>query len=261
MKKQLGLVLLAGLVIFIGSCSNKSSDLSKARLEIRLTDDPAGFDAVYIDIQDIKYNVTGDSVSGWQSLDGIQKGVYNLLDLVNDKDTLLANSEIPSGRLHQIRLVLGTNNSVVVNGINIPLSTPSAQQSGLKLNIQQDVLGGLLYTILLDFDAAKSIVKTGNSKFILKPVIRTILKAAGGSIAGNVKPAEIKTAVLAIQGMDTVASTFTAMSGGYLIKGIAAGTYDLHFLPTDTTYQKAIRNGIAVTTGNVTLVDTVQLIK
>ena len=129
------------------------------------------------------------------------------------------------------------------------------------MNIQQDVQRGILYTILLDFDATKSVVKTGNNKYILKPVIRTVLKAAGGSISGNVKPADIKTAVLALQGADTVASTFTALSGGYLIKGIAAGTYDLHFLPTDTTYKKAIRTGIAVTTGNVTIVDTVQLIK
>ncbi len=138
----------------LGSCSDKDSD-EKAKLEIRLTDDPAAYDAVFIDIKDVQINVTGEDDKGWQSLPGVKKGIYNLLDLVNDKDTLLCNAEIPSGRLHQIRLVLGNENSIVSNGTTYQLETPSAQQSGLKLNVQHDVTGGILYTMVLDFDAGK----------------------------------------------------------------------------------------------------------
>ena len=114
-------------------------------------------------------------------MQGVNAAVYDVLKLVNDDDTLLADANIPSGRLHQLRLVLGTENYVKIEGTTqlIKLETPSAQQSGLKLNIQQDVLDGILYTITLDFDVAKSIVKTGNNKYILKPTIRTILNAAG----------------------------------------------------------------------------------
>src|SRR6187431_106332 len=164
------------------SCKKNSND-GTARLQIFLTDDPGDYEAVYIDVKDVQINVTNDTSGGWQSLQGVHAGVYDLLKLVNDDDTLLADANIPSGRIHQLRLVLGTENYVKVQGTIalIKLETPSAQQSGLKLNIQMDVQDGILYTILLDFDVSKSIVKTGNAKYLLKPTIRTVLNAVGGS--------------------------------------------------------------------------------
>jgi hypothetical protein len=74
-----------------------------------------------------------------------------------------------------------------------------------------------------------------------------------------VLPDTLTTEVLAIQGTDTVASTFTGSGGGYLIRGLSAGSYSLSFLPNDTSFVTEVRNGIAVTTGNVTVVDTVHL--
>jgi hypothetical protein len=38
--------------------------------------------------------------NGWQSLDKVNAAAYDLLKLVNDDDTLLADANIPSGRLH-----------------------------------------------------------------------------------------------------------------------------------------------------------------
>jgi hypothetical protein len=250
--------MFAFLSVAFVSCKNSTDQ--RAQLEIRMTDDPADYNAVLIDIRDVQINVTGDDKNGWQSLPGVHAGVYNLLDLVNDKDTLLVDADIPTGRLHQVRLVLGSNNAVVVDGVTIPLETPSAQQSGLKLNVQQDVTGGILYTMLLDFDAAKSIVKTGNGKYILKPVIRTVLQAAGGSLKGYVQPPGVLTQVFALQGPDTVATTFT-LNGGYLIKGLTAGSYSVIYLPTDTAYKQQVKTGIVITTGNVTVADTVTLQK
>ena len=246
---------------FLLSCSKNenSSSPGNAKLEVYLTDAPGNYDQVVIDVQDVQINVTGDSTSGWQSLSTVNVGSYDLLKLVNDDDTLLAHSDIPSGMIHQMRLILGPDNYVVLNGQQMPLETPSAQQSGLKFNVQQNVSAGILYKITLDFDAGKSIVKTGNGKYILKPVIRTVLNAVGGSIQGFVLPDSITTAVFAIQSPDTVATTFTGSNGGYLIKGLPAGSYTLSFVPGDTTFKTESRTGVAVTAGNVTVVDTVHL--
>lgn len=250
-------LVFLGLLVCVSfvSCS-RSSDSSSARLQVRLTDDPADYDAVNIDIRDVQINQTSEDDKGWKSLGGIKPGVYNLLDLVNDKDTLLTDAEIPSGRIHQIRLVLGENNSVSWHGETIPLQTPSAQQSGLKLNIQQDVTGGILYTLLMDFDAGRSIVQNGNMSLILKPVIRTVLQAAGGSIRGVVAPKELQTAVFAIQGTDTVAGTFTDTTGGFLIRALNAGTYTVAAVPKDGTTQPKNIGGVSVSDGVVTTVDT-----
>ena len=257
----LKLFVAATLIFAFTSCSklDRNSDSDKARMQIFLTDDPGPYQAVFVDIQDVQINYADDSV-GWHSLANVKKGKYDLLELVNDKDTLLADASINTGTIEQIRLVLGTENYVKIDGQLIKLETPSAQQSGLKLNLHQAVTNGILYKVILDFDAAKSIVKAGNSgKYILKPTIRTTLEAQGGSIKGFVLPDTVTTAVLAIQGPDTIASTFTGSNGGYLIRGLAAGSYLLSFIPNDTTFIKESKNGIAVTTGNVTVVDTVHL--
>jgi hypothetical protein len=129
------------LLTVLNSCKKNSTNDGNARLQVYLTDDPGDYEAVYIDVKDVQINVTGDSSNGWQSLQTVNAAVYDVLKLVNDDDTLLADANIPSGKLHQMRLVLGTENYVKVEGTSqlIKLETPSAQQSGLKLNIQQDV--------------------------------------------------------------------------------------------------------------------------
>jgi hypothetical protein len=86
-----------------------------------------------------------------------------------------------------------------------------------------------------------------------------VFSAVGGSIKGFVLPDSVMTAVYALQGPDTVATTFTGSNGGYLIKGVAPGSYNSSFLPGDTTFTTQTKTGITVTTGNVTVVDTVHL--
>jgi hypothetical protein len=83
----------------------------------------------------------------------------------------------------------------------------------------------------------------------------------GGSIKGFVLPDTVTTAVYALQLPDTVASTFTGSNGGYLLKGIPAGSYTLKFVPNDTTFKEESKAGITVSTGNVTIIDTVHLHK
>jgi hypothetical protein len=250
---------------FFSCAKNESSSTGKARLQVALTDDPGNYEVVNIDVQDIRINYSNDSTNGWVSLPGVRAGNYDVLRLANGKDTLLANAEIQSGKIEQIRLVLGSNNYVRLNGQNYNLQTPSAQQSGLKIKIHQEVNEGITYKLLLDFDASRSIVQTGNAnnnngKYILKPVIRASMEAIGGSVRGFVLPNSFATAVYALQGTDTVTGTYT-VNGSYMLKGLNAGSYSLAFVPSDTTYKKQTLSNITITTNNVTSVDTVRLVK
>lgn len=255
---------LAISALFFTACSREQKNIpnsNKARLQVALTDDPGDYQAVFIDVEDIKINYSDDPNSGWQSLPNVKVGEYDLLRLVNDDDTILADAEVGPGKISQIRLVLGADNFVQIAGQRIRLETPSAQQSGLKLNIHQTVEAGLLYKLTMDFDVAKSIVKTGNGKYILKPVIRTVLEAAGGTIKGYVKPYTFQTAVLVFRGPnDTVASTYNSLvNGGYSVRGLSAGTYSLHFMPSNILYRDTVITGVNVLNGVVTTVDTTRL--
>lgn len=136
---------------------------SQATIRFHLTDAPGQYEAVYIDIQQIEVQVEG---SGTVTLDPARKGVYDLLKFSNGMDTLLVEAGIPAGKVSQIRLILGTNNSVVVDGEVHSLNTPSAQTSGLKLNLKETLVAGAAYDFWLDFDAGRSIVATGSGSTI-----------------------------------------------------------------------------------------------
>ncbi len=255
MKKHLFfliLMLFAVSFVFI-SCNDddKEPTTGTTRVEVRLTDAPAPYDAVYINIQSISLHL---NTGGWQEVTLLKPGVYNLLDFRNGIDTLLAGDEIPSGKISQIRLVLGTDsNSVVVDGQDYPLTTPSGQESGLKLNLHDELFPDVTYRLWIDFDAARSIVKTGSGKYILKPVIRTYTEAFGGSLKGTVLPQEANTTVLAILGTDTV-STYPEDNGYFLISGLQPNSSWKVVLDAGnaTPYQDSTVTNIAIVKGQVT---------
>ncbi|PLW97989.1 MAG: carbohydrate-binding protein, partial [Marinilabiliales bacterium] len=56
-------------------------------------------------------------------------------------------------------------------GATYDLDTPSAQTSGIKIQVHAQLQPNLKYKIVLNFDPDKSIVMTGNGKYKLTPVI------------------------------------------------------------------------------------------
>jgi hypothetical protein len=242
MKKAVFLfsfVLILGL-IFV-SCKKDSSQTST--LNVRMTDAPGPFGAVNVDIQSVEVTGTNNNAV----LLNVHSGIYNLLDLANGKDTLLGTGALNVGSVEQIRLILGSNNSVVVNNVSYPLSTPSAEQSGLKLQVHQTLESGVTYRILLDFDANQSIVETGNNTFKLKPVIRTIDMAVTGSIRGVISPVGLTATVTATSGTSSYSSV-VGTNGNFLISGVPAGTYTVVVTPALPKLPVTIAN-VSVTTG------------
>lgn len=220
---------------------------------IRLTDAPGPYSAVNVNIQGVEIKGSGNSAP---VLLNVNAGMYNLLDFANGVDTLIATGNLNPTKVSQIRLILGPNNSVVKNGVTYPLATPSAEESGLKLQVHHYLQAGVAYQVLLDFDANQSIVEQGNGSYSLKPVIRTVETALSGSIKGKVYPA-VAAGVTAISNGVSYSSQ-TNSTGDFIIKGVPAGTYSLNVNPV-TPYNFHTQSGVVVTTGNTTNVGTINL--
>lgn len=240
---QLICLLLFATTILSYSCKKESDSTKSGRLDVYLSDNPVLYDEVNIDIQAVEVH---SDANGWQTI-ATNVGILNLLDYANGPDTLIASAALGVGRISQIRLVLGSNNTVVINGTSFNLDTPSAQESGLKLNINADILPGAVYAMELDFDAARSIVVTGSGKYILKPVIRVITTGANGGVRGFADPAISRPTVYAIIGTDTTA-TIANLNGYFEINGLASGSYTVVFDPLAPFVARTI-NGVSVTTG------------
>lgn len=262
LMNNLNKYLLATVMLFAAGCEkfedlkkhNSGSSSQKATYNVRMTDAPGNFSAVYVDIKSVVIKTNG----GKEISLNTKAGIYNLLDFQNGKDTLLATAGLDSCTVSQIRLVLGNNNSVVVDSITYPLTVPSGSQSGLKLQVHQSLKAGVTYNILLDFDANQSIVLTGNGKYMLKPVIRTIDSAISGSIKGIVIPAGVACTVTAKDSNNNSYSTQVDLTGSFILKGLPSGLYDVEISPA-SPYSLQTINGVKVDIGKTTILTAINL--
>lgn len=275
MKKYISYFLTALTVIFAASCTSDDSPGNldgKARVNFYLVDAPGDFDEVWVEVIAVRVKMDDNSLDddnsqgndddnddSWQeiSYEG-ESQMVNLLDLTGANSLLLGTEDFEEGEIDQLRLILGTNNYVVKDGVESDLKTPSAQQSGLKIKIDQEIEAGQTYDLIIDFDVAKSIVVAGNSGNInLKPVLRAYLQEAAG-ISGQVLPLEAQMIeVTAVDGDDTY-TTYVDENGNFKIQGLDSGTYSLVITPNEL-YAPVQVDGILVEDGEMTVVEPIIL--
>jgi len=260
MKKQFILPLLTltaafGLLFFSACEKNPSDSGETAEISLRLTDAPAAFDALLLDIRGIEFHT---DEAGWISVDPIVPGVYNILDYRNGADTLLARTTLPVGRLSQVRFLLGEGNAIVVDGVEHPLDVPSGQESGLKFNVHEELVPNGSYEFWTDFDAARSIVQTGNGAYKLKPVIRVFTQLTNGRIKGVVQPMDANPIVYAISETDTV-SAIPEPDGFFLLQGLPEGSYTLRIEPDEASGLAVYERTVPVAFGMIADVETIHL--
>ena len=176
--------ILFTLIIFsfIFSACNKDDQVENENpvagtadfnVSLKSTTTKSTYDSILIDIQAISIHTSSDSAesTGWFELE-TNVGIYDLLDYDAGNDTLIAfDSVLQTQTVSQIRLILGENNTIGVNGEIYDLETPSGQTSGLKIQVHAELHPGISYKVVLNFDADNSIIETGNGKYKLKPVI------------------------------------------------------------------------------------------
>ncbi|NDK54873.1 DUF4382 domain-containing protein [Pontibacter fetidus] len=263
MKRKLIIPFLLGALTFGFSSCDSDSDTDgsgTSKLQVRMTDAPGDYEEVNVEVVSVQVNRENtDGEEGWITLDEIHPGIYNLLDFANGKDTLLASAELPAGSISQIRLILGDENTVKLkSGEVIDLKTPSGQTSGVKLSVNATLEEDVTYVMLLDFDAAKSVVAKGNGGYNLKPVIRVISQAVAGGIKGKVAPAEYKPGIYVISSANDTLGGFANEAGDFMIKGVPAGSYTVKFY-TEAAAHDTTLTDIVVSQDAIKDLGTVQL--
>ena len=249
------------VAVFLAGCSSDNSvnGPGYGTMNVRLTDDPGDYDQVNIVVTQISarledgadIDTTGaDSLEiedGWIVLDN-ETHTYDLMTLQNGVTRQVATELVPAGRYTQVRMKIGEGSNVVIDGVTHPLFVPSGAQSGWKINGVFDVPTDGALSITLDFDAARSIVTTGNGGYILKPVIRAMPTPLSGAIAGILSPATPAT-IDAIVGPDTLSSARASDTGGFTLSVLPAGAYNVSVRP-DSGYRDTTFTNVLVTAGS-----------
>lgn len=293
-----GVSLLFFLLLIWFSCQKEIDRRGEQQVKIYLTDDPVPFDAVYVDIQGVEVLVMPDSCRShddddddeqdehgddgsdghdddddedededrehcaiWDTLD-IRPGVYNLLELSNGADTLLASGFTVAGTIKKIRITLGNNNSVVVDSVSYPLSLYEGRNS-IIIKVKGDDVNELAQGTLemwLDFDAGASIIRISDNHFVLKPCIKIFVPSRTAAIKGHVLPDEAHALVAAIALGDTLVAIPDDDEDGYFkIRGIRGSTADLFINATANGYLDTTLTGVSIAPGRVTDVGVIRL--
>lgn len=272
------------LIVFLPYSCQKNTDEKfnvpegQQRVKIRLSDNPVNYDAVYVDIQQVVVQVIPDSCRGrdnnnndcyddneyrcsvWDTLD-IRAGVYNLLNLSNGADTLLASGLTLNGRINKIKLVLGDNNSVVIDSVSYPVSLWNNQHS-ITIQVKGADIAELNpddLQLWLDFDAGGSIVRVSNNRFVLKPRLKLFVPDLTSSIKGKILPNEARAVVAAIVNGDTLIAIPDHRGGSFKIRGLQGSTADVFINATAGNYRDTTITGVNLERGEETNIGTIQL--
>ncbi|MEP6748547.1 MAG: DUF4382 domain-containing protein [Bacteroidota bacterium] len=259
------------ICFFSFSCQKNASfnnGSGNSSVHIYLTDDPSlVFDHVFLNIQKLEIKVEdndqskhesehqgeaddndhhGDNSGGWMNI-AITPGVYDILKFRNGLDTLFAASSfVAVKQLKKVRLTLGSNNSVVLNGVNTPLITKDNDNIiVIKLDDSRvQVNSGGLTSLWIDIDAGGSVKQHGHD-FEFKGQVNCFSKNKLGAIEGRVLPGDAAAVVMAIRGTDT-ANAKPEREGEFKFIGLTAGTYSLRYRATANNYIDTVISNIII---------------
>lgn len=164
-------IIIPTLIVFFALIGCNKDKSSYGHMVVNMKDAPIEFKEVNVDIREVQVHYSGNE-SGWKTLN-TNTGLYDLLKLQDGVTAVIADEEeLPIGKVTQIRLILGVNNTVLTQDTIYPLELSSQDKTGLKLNTNFSVFSNKTVKILVDFDAEKSIVVASDSTFKLKPVLK-----------------------------------------------------------------------------------------
>ncbi len=246
------LLLLVPISFLFISCK-KDEPIRYGTYELHLCDSPGNYEHVYLDIQQVSVMVEG---VGWEDV-ATSPGVVDILEYNNGLDLLLGSKSVPAGKLIQIRLILGPNNTLVENGNTHTLVIPSASQSGVKINIETEISADVTTKEWLDIDAGRSITALSNGTYKMTPILRTFKEADNGRFKGYLLPVEANAHIQAIRGTDTVIA-IPEDDGFYQFSGLQ-GNYKLRFVPGIGTYNTVEIDNNSVTGNQIVTIQEVTL--
>jgi hypothetical protein len=279
--------LFAALMLIFSACTkNGINSSTDGKVAVYLTDGPGEFDAVFIDIQKVEVKIdddvlhkndddrckddddrddhqkSKDDYGEWVNI-SFTPAIIDVLSLRNGVETKLGEANIASGTVRKIRITLGTQNSVVKNGVTSTLELRNETNNFLYVKLydkhRERNANNSNVSVWVDFDIANSIYEK-DGKFYLKPVLRPFNNKNFGEVEGKVLPLEAKAVVRITNGAGFNGVALPNREGKFKLRGLESGTYTVTVEGLAPYLDKVISN-VVVTKGKETELGVITLTK
>ncbi|MBV7268967.1 DUF4382 domain-containing protein [Winogradskyella luteola] len=172
------------LIFSVSFASCTKEDISNSddttNITVKLKSTIGQLDKVFIDIEDVQFKVKEDenSPNAWISLNTINQGTYNACHLNEESSLLLVDHiKIESTFIHEIRLVLGDNNFMDVNGLLMSLDISDLGNATPSNLIKTELLANKTYEFVIDMDIDESIhFNEDQNMMVLNPKLYTAIR-------------------------------------------------------------------------------------
>lgn len=250
----------AALLLFIACNKNNSSTSNpnippgKSQVSLYMMDDPIQFSKVLIDIRSVIIEVDtatkqsdedhddqwDDNYCGWHRTQSnksviwdtlsIKPGVYDLLQLRNGTDTLLASGLITNGKILKIKITLGSDNTVYTDSTTFYPLEVFGPNPYFTINVRRTDVSSVSnndFKLWLDFNLSRSVFFWSGT-YYLKPFFTVFNDAVKAKVQGQVLPSGAAALITMYNSTDTLYA-IPGFSGQYMFRGVTAGNYSLNF--------------------------------
>ncbi len=248
--------ILLSVACHKSNSSNSNPNIPKGQSQVSLymMDGPADFTKVMIDIRQVAVEIDtaskqndsdrddqwDDNYCGehrskanssviWDTL-SITPGVYDLLQLRNGTDTLLASGLTTTGKILKIKITLGSDNTVFTDSTtSYPLEIfgphPYFTVNVSRTNVQ-DVTNNE-FKLWLDFNLARSVFFWSGT-YYLSPYFVVFNDMVTAKVQGTVLPPGAGALVTGTNGTDTIYAVPFG-NGQFKFRNVAAGTWSFNY--------------------------------
>lgn len=169
--KLSSILLTCLLAVAVVSCSKRNAD---SEVMVKMVDAPAVFTQVNVEITKVEVYHEPKSrkeQKGWKTLD-TEAGTYNLLEYQNgNQASITSSTSLKTGKITGMRVTLGSNNTVETNGLLFDMMLAANASAQVEVPMEVELEAEAETEIIIDFDAAQSVLGDVQSGFTLDPDI------------------------------------------------------------------------------------------
>ncbi len=158
-------------ITFLSSCKDDTTTGADVSVYLQDAPDPS-YEKIKIELKGV--SIYSQASGSWVSLT-VNNGTFDLLTLDSLHQAFLGKIKLDGGDITDLQLVIGSQNTVTVSGIDHPIILDASDLDKLKVKISHNLKSGSFYKLTIDFKAKESIDDSGNV-YKLKASLKISLK-------------------------------------------------------------------------------------